>query len=134
MASKAFVYLKTGMIQNLAHQTLSQMLEKISNFELLKWQNSIYFAFKMQSLDCFLDGNWISNFPKDAVEEEEADIFWEGCENIFYWLISHLDEENFNKFYNQNNIYFNPAALWERIKQHYAATSAENCSNIITKI
>ncbi|MBW0465593.1 hypothetical protein O181_005308 [Austropuccinia psidii MF-1] len=140
MASKAFVYLKTGMIRNLAHQTLSQILEKISNVEpltitnYLRWQNSIYFAFKMQSLDCFLDSNWISNFPRDVVEEEEADIFQEGCENIFYCLISHLDEGNVNKFYNQNSIDFNPATLCERIKQHYANTSVENFSNIITKI
>ncbi|MBW0534560.1 hypothetical protein O181_074275 [Austropuccinia psidii MF-1] len=128
------------MIRNWAHQTLSQMLEKISNAEpltitnYLKWKNSIYFAFKMQSLDFFLNSNWISNFPRDAVEEEEAYIFREGGENIFYWLISHLDEENVNKFYNQNSIYFNLATLWERMKQHCAANSLENCSNIITKI
>ncbi|MBW0464267.1 hypothetical protein O181_003982 [Austropuccinia psidii MF-1] len=140
MARKAFIYLKTGMIQNLAHQTLSQMLEKTSNVKpltitnYLKQQNSIYFAFKMQSLDFFLDSNWINKFPRDAVEEEEADIFWEGCESIFYLLVSHLDEENVNKFHNQNSIDFNLATLWERIKQHYAATLVENCSNIITKI
>ncbi|MBW0481576.1 hypothetical protein O181_021291 [Austropuccinia psidii MF-1] len=136
---KLFIHLKPSLVQNLNHESLSQNLEKISNIENLntlnfsKWQNGIILAFLIQSMDFFLDFNWITSFPLEA-GEEEANIFREGCNQVYYWIISQMNQENHDKFYNQEQEKCDPAELWKKVHEYYASSSAENCANVLVKI
>ncbi|MBW0539506.1 hypothetical protein O181_079221 [Austropuccinia psidii MF-1] len=139
MENKPFIHLKPSLVQNLNHQSLSQNLEKISDIEklntlnFLKWQNGISLAFRIRSLDCFLDPKWVNSFPMEACKEE-ADIFREGCNQVYYWIILQMNQENQDKFYNQELERCDPAELWRKVREHYASSSAENCANVIVKI
>ncbi|MBW0516116.1 hypothetical protein O181_055831 [Austropuccinia psidii MF-1] len=136
---KPFIHLKPSLVQNLDHQSLSQNLENISYIEKFntlnfsKWQNEIILAFQIQSLDFFLDSNWVAFFSIEA-GEEEAEIFREGCNQVYYWIISQMNQENQDKFYNQEQEKCDPAELWKKVREYYASSSAENCANVIVKI
>ncbi|MBW0524384.1 hypothetical protein O181_064099 [Austropuccinia psidii MF-1] len=139
LENKPFIYLKPSLVENLNHQSLSQNLEKISNIERLytlnfsKWQNEIILAFRIRSLDCFLDPEWVTSFRIEACEEE-ANIFREGCNQMYYRIISQMNQENQDKFYNQKQEKCDPAELWKKVGEYYASSSAENCAKVIVQI
>ncbi|MBW0477299.1 hypothetical protein O181_017014 [Austropuccinia psidii MF-1] len=139
MENKPFIHLKPSLVQNLNHQSLSQNLEKISNIERLnvlkssKWQNEIILALRIRSLDCFLDSKWVNSFPMEACKEE-ADIFREGSNQVYYWIILQMNQENQDKFYNREQEKCDPAELWGKVREYYASSSAENFTNVIVKI
>ncbi|MBW0464477.1 hypothetical protein O181_004192 [Austropuccinia psidii MF-1] len=90
-------------------------------------------ALNIKNLDQFLKNEWVKSMPKDS-SDEEMEFFQNSCRQIYFWLGNSFDQENFDKFFNDNKEEYDPSFLWTSIKDHYAASSLENCAAIATKL
>ncbi|MBW0489111.1 hypothetical protein O181_028826 [Austropuccinia psidii MF-1] len=124
----AFVQIKPSFLRSLKHKSLPQTLEKTSNVEFLnyinysKWKGTFNLTFGIRILECFLDEEWVKYFPKDEARQEEAEICWEGCSQVYFWMFSQIDHESQDKFLDKTGGNHNTAGLWEDIHQHYASS------------
>ncbi|MBW0529976.1 hypothetical protein O181_069691 [Austropuccinia psidii MF-1] len=98
-----------------------------------KWQNEIIQASWNRGMDFFLDPKWVTSFPIEACEEA-ADISREGSNQVYYWIISQMKQENKDKFNNQEQEKCDPAELWKKLRKYYASSYVENCANAIVNI
>ncbi|MBW0540748.1 hypothetical protein O181_080463 [Austropuccinia psidii MF-1] len=125
-----------SILHELTQQGLSASLESISLIEPLNsanysnWSNKIKLALTMRNLDTFLDPEWTSGLRKEPKNADGIEFQKNCCKKIYSWIGDCLDQENFNKFYDQDLVFHNPDLLWEKIKNHYAASSAEKCATI----
>ncbi|MBW0575048.1 hypothetical protein O181_114763 [Austropuccinia psidii MF-1] len=53
-------------------------------------------------------------------------------QTILYFIIGHLDAENYNKFVSEDGK--DPSKLWYSITEHHASTSVENVASHFSKI
>ncbi|MBW0538084.1 hypothetical protein O181_077799 [Austropuccinia psidii MF-1] len=132
--------LYSSILHELTQQGLSASLKHMSLIEPLNsanysnWSNKIKFALKMRNLESFLDPEWTSGLSKEPENAYGIEFVKNFCKQVYSWIGDHLDQENFDKFYDQDLVFHNPALLWEKIKDHYAASSAKNCATIFCKI
>ncbi|MBW0522328.1 hypothetical protein O181_062043 [Austropuccinia psidii MF-1] len=83
-------------------------------------------------MDCFLHTKWVTSFPIEACEEEN--MFREGLNQVYHWIISQMNQENQDMFYNWEQENSDPAELWKEVCEYYSSSSAENSANLIFKI
>ncbi|MBW0574448.1 hypothetical protein O181_114163 [Austropuccinia psidii MF-1] len=130
----------SSILRELTQQGLSASLECMRFIEPLNsanysnWSNKIKLALTMRNLDTFLDPEWTSGLSKKSKNADGVEFRKNCCKQIYSWIGDRLDQENFDKFYDQDFVFHNPALLWEQIKNHYAASSVENCATIFCKI
>ncbi|MBW0557644.1 hypothetical protein O181_097359, partial [Austropuccinia psidii MF-1] len=98
-----------------------------------KWSIKVKMALTIKNLDQFLKNKWVKSMPKDS-PGEEMEFFQSSCCQIFFWLGNSLDQENFDKCFNDDQEEYDPSFLWTSIKDHYSASSLENCAAIATKL
>ncbi|MBW0482595.1 hypothetical protein O181_022310 [Austropuccinia psidii MF-1] len=132
--------LYSSILRGLTQQGLSASLERMSLIKPLNsanyshWRNKVKLALTMRNLDTFLDPEWTSVLSKEPESSEGIEFLKKCCKQVYSWIGDRLDQENFDKFYDQDLVFYNPALLWEKIKDHYAASSAENCATIFCEI
>ncbi|MBW0464973.1 hypothetical protein O181_004688 [Austropuccinia psidii MF-1] len=90
-------------------------------------------ALTIKNLDQFLKNEWVKSMPKDS-PGEEMEFFQSSCCQIYFWLGNSLEQENFDKCFNDDQEEYDPSFLWTSIKDHYAASSLENCAAIATNL
>ncbi|MBW0538629.1 hypothetical protein O181_078344 [Austropuccinia psidii MF-1] len=129
--------LRPNLLRDLTTRSISDTLEKCSVEPLTsknysKWSTKVKMAFTIKNLDQFLKNELVKSIPKDS-SDEEMEFFQNSCCQIYFWLGNSLDQENFDKFFNDNEEEYDPSFLWTSIKDHYAASSLENYAAIATK-
>ncbi|MBW0561768.1 hypothetical protein O181_101483 [Austropuccinia psidii MF-1] len=78
----------------------------------------------MRNLESFLE--------ETVIEEKEDSAINRQRQTVYYFIIGHLDSENYDKFVVDEDKH--PGRLWRTIKEHYASTSAENISTHFGKL
>ncbi|MBW0498494.1 hypothetical protein O181_038209 [Austropuccinia psidii MF-1] len=129
--------LRPNLLRDLTTWSISETLEKCSvepltSKNVLKWSTKVKMALTIKSLDQLLKNEWVKSMPKDS-SDEEMEFFQNSCCQIYSWVGNSLNQENFDKFFNDNQEEYNPSFLWTSIKEHYSASSLENCAAIATK-
>ncbi|MBW0476520.1 hypothetical protein O181_016235 [Austropuccinia psidii MF-1] len=66
------------------------------------------------------------------LEEKEDSGIKRKFKTVYYFIIGHLDSENYDKFVVDEDKH--PGRLWRTIKEHYASTSAENIATHFGKL
>ncbi|MBW0571599.1 hypothetical protein O181_111314 [Austropuccinia psidii MF-1] len=99
-------------------------IEKLNSNNFLSWQQSMVATLGMRSLESFLE--------ETVIEEKEDSGIKRQRQTVYYFLIGHLDSENYDKFVVDEDK--NPERLWRNIKEHYASTSAENIGTHFGKL
>ncbi|MBW0584679.1 hypothetical protein O181_124394 [Austropuccinia psidii MF-1] len=134
----SYKLLNLNLLRDLTTRSLSETLDKTNidpltskNYE--KWSNKVKMALTIKNINIFFKPNWISSLPNDA-PEEELEFFQNSCRKIYFWLGNTLGQENYDKFFDDNQENYNPAALWLNIRDFYAASSVENCATVMTKL
>ncbi|MBW0529469.1 hypothetical protein O181_069184 [Austropuccinia psidii MF-1] len=108
-----------GLSASLEHMSL---IEPLNSANYSNWSNKIKLALTMRNLDIFLDPEWTSGLGREPENAEGIKFLKNCCKQVYSWIGDRLDQENFDKFYDQDLVFYNPALLWEKIKDHYAAS------------
>ncbi|MBW0483210.1 hypothetical protein O181_022925 [Austropuccinia psidii MF-1] len=134
----SFKLLKLNLLRDLTTRSLAETLDKTNIYPLtsknyVKWSNKVKTALTIKNIDIFLKPDWTSSLPNDA-PDEKVEFFQNSCRQIYFWLGNTLDQENYDKFFDDDQENYNPAALWLNICDFYAASSVENCATVMTKL
>ncbi|MBW0527467.1 hypothetical protein O181_067182 [Austropuccinia psidii MF-1] len=100
-----------------SYTTLSEIknLEKLNSLNFISWKRSIVASLGMRNLEHLSD----PGKPNDEDPKQK--------QTVFYFIIGHLDSENYDKFVSNDSK--DPSKLWCSIKGNYDSTSAENVSS-----
>ncbi|MBW0512945.1 hypothetical protein O181_052660, partial [Austropuccinia psidii MF-1] len=78
----------------------------------------------MRNLEIFLE--------ETTIEDKEDGLIKRQRQMVYYFIIGHLDSENYDKFVVDEDKH--PGRLWKTIKEHYASTSAEKIATHFGKL
>ncbi|MBW0480543.1 hypothetical protein O181_020258 [Austropuccinia psidii MF-1] len=134
----SYKLLKLNLQRDITTRSPAETLDKTNIYPLTsknyaKWSNKVKMAHTIKNIDIFLKPNWISSLPNEA-PEEEVEFFHNSFRQIYFWLGNTLDQENYDKLFDDDQENYNPAAIWLNIRDFYADSSVENCSMAMTKI
>ncbi|MBW0524306.1 hypothetical protein O181_064021 [Austropuccinia psidii MF-1] len=106
--------------------TLSEVknIDKLSSTNYFSGQRCMVASLGMRNLEGLLE--------KDSLKENDDESIKRQRQIVYYFIIGHLDAENYDKFAVDENR--DPASLWNSIKEHYASTSAENIATHFGKL
>ncbi|MBW0501424.1 hypothetical protein O181_041139, partial [Austropuccinia psidii MF-1] len=99
-------------------------IEKLNGNNFLSWQRSMIATLGMRNLESFLEETTIEDKEDGGIKRQH--------QTVYYFIIGHLDSENYNKFVVDEDKH--PGRLWKTIKEHYASTSAENVATHFGKL
>ncbi|MBW0488152.1 hypothetical protein O181_027867, partial [Austropuccinia psidii MF-1] len=99
-------------------------VEKLNSNNFLSWQRSMVATLGIRSLESFLE--------ETVIEKKEDSGIKRQCQTVYYFIIGHLDSENYDKFVVDEDKH--PGRFWRTIKEHYASTSAENIATHFGKL
>ncbi|MBW0477758.1 hypothetical protein O181_017473 [Austropuccinia psidii MF-1] len=137
----SYKLLKSNLLRDLTTRSLAETLDKtnidpLTSKNYAKWSNKVKMALTIKNIDIFFKPNWISSLPNDA-PEEEVEFFQNSFRQIYFWLgntLDHIYQENYDKFFDDDQENYNSAALWLNICDFYAASSVENCATVMTNL
>ncbi|MBW0537483.1 hypothetical protein O181_077198 [Austropuccinia psidii MF-1] len=134
----SYKLLRSNLVRDLTTRSLDETLDKtnidpLTSNNYAKWSNKVKMALTIKNIDIFLKADWISSLPNDA-PEAEVEFFQNSCWKIYFWLGNTLDQENYDKFFDDDQENYNPATLWLNICNFYAASSVGNCATVVTKL
>ncbi|MBW0477282.1 hypothetical protein O181_016997 [Austropuccinia psidii MF-1] len=111
-----------------AINTLSNVrgLEKLNSSSFFTWQRGIISFLGMRNLR-----NMLSKLPENSYIKSDP-TYLKKKEMVFYFIVGHLDDENYNKFVSEEEE--EPAELWDAIKEHYASSTGENIASHFGKV
>ncbi|MBW0481187.1 hypothetical protein O181_020902 [Austropuccinia psidii MF-1] len=130
--------LKSNLLRDLTAQSLAETLDKtnidpLTSENYAQLSNKVKMALTIKNIDIFLKPYWIRSLPNDA-PEEEGEFFHNSFRQIYFWLGNTLDQENYDKFFDDDQENYNPAALWLNICDFYAASVVKNGAKVMTKL
>ncbi|MBW0478818.1 hypothetical protein O181_018533 [Austropuccinia psidii MF-1] len=99
-------------------------IEKLNGSNFLSWQRSIIATLDMRNIKSFLEETTIEDKEDGGIKRQR--------QMVYYFIIGHLDSENYNKFVVDEDKH--PGRLWKTIKQHYESTLAENIATHFGKL
>ncbi|MBW0530698.1 hypothetical protein O181_070413 [Austropuccinia psidii MF-1] len=99
-------------------------MEKLNSSNFFTWQRGIGSSLSMRNLrDMLLE-------PPSSVKIDP--IYLKEKEMVYYFIVGHLDDENYNKFVSNKDE--EPYQLWNSIKEHYPSSSGENIASHFGKL
>ncbi|MBW0500488.1 hypothetical protein O181_040203 [Austropuccinia psidii MF-1] len=111
-------------MSELSNQSISSLsdiqgLEKLNSSNFFSWQWGIISSLGMRNLrDILIE-------PPNSIKINP--IYLKKKEMVYYFIVGHLDNENYNKFVSDEDE--EPHNLWNNIKEHYASSSGENIAS-----
>ncbi|MBW0496286.1 hypothetical protein O181_036001 [Austropuccinia psidii MF-1] len=106
--------------------TLSEVknIDKLNSTDFFSWKRIVVSALGMRNLE--------SLYENDSLKEDDEKSIKKRRQIAYYFIIEHLDAENYDKFVVDENR--NLVTLWSSIKENYASTPAENIATHFSKL